>query len=102
MSRSFALLCLLVPLTAVAQDGQTVRGVVLDRDTRTPLIGANVIVVDSDPLLGAATDADGRFVLPRVPLGRQTLEVRFIGYEARLVPNVLVRSGQETVLEIAL
>lgn len=97
----FFLLALLSP--AVAQEaGQTVRGVVFDRDTRVPLVGANVIVLDTEPLLGTATDAEGRFVLPRVPLGRQTLQVRFLGYEPRLLPNVLVRAGQETVLEVAL
>ncbi|NNF59356.1 MAG: carboxypeptidase-like regulatory domain-containing protein, partial [Rhodothermaceae bacterium] len=89
MLRSLARLLVFVCCTsaaAVAQDEQTVRGVVLDRDTRIPLIGANILVVDADPLLGAATDADGRFVLHRVPLGRQTLQVRYIGYAPQLLP----------------
>jgi len=101
MLRSLAFLVLLAPSVVMAQT-QTVRGVVLDRDTQIPLIGANVIVVDSDPFLGAATDAEGRFELTEVPLGRQTLRVQYIGYEPRLLPNVLVRSSQETVLAIAL
>ncbi|MEM9663966.1 MAG: TonB-dependent receptor [Bacteroidota bacterium] len=87
---------------AVLAQIQTVRGVVLDRDTRIPLIGANVIVVGAEPLIGTATDLDGRFVLPSVPLGRQTLRVSYLGYTPRILPNVLVRAGQETVLEIAL
>ena len=105
MPRPILLLCFLALCatpSAIAQDGQTVRGVVLDRDTRSPLPGASVLVVGSDPLLGTATDVNGRFVLHRVPLGRQTLQVRFLGYEPRLLPNVLVHAGQETVVEIAL
>ena len=103
MLRSVLLLLLLTPTLVVAQEsGQTVRGVVTDRDTRVPLIGATVVVVDSDPLQGASTDAAGRFVLQSVPLGRQTLQVRYLGYELRVLPNVLVHAGQETVLGVAL
>lgn len=97
------LLVLCTPLATQAQDGtQTVRGRVLDRDTRTPLIGATVIVADSDPLLGAATDADGRFVVHGVRLGRQTIQIRYLGYEPRVLANVLVSAGQETVLDLTL
>lgn len=82
--------------------GQTVRGVVLDRDTRAPLLGAAVLVLESDPLLGARTDPNGRFEIRGVPLGRHTLEVRYVGYAPRLLPNVLVQTGQETLLEVLL
>ena len=101
MLRCLGFLVLLAPSLVLAQT-QTVRGVVVDRDTQMPLIGANVIVVDSDPFLGAATDDEGRFELIGVPVGRQSLRVQYIGYEPRLLPNVLVRSSQETVLVIAL
>ncbi|MEM9998082.1 MAG: TonB-dependent receptor, partial [Bacteroidota bacterium] len=110
MPRLAVLLALAVPLTlgallaapAVFAQTQTLRGVVLDRDTRTPLPGANVVVVDSEPFLGTATDANGRFVLPSVPLGRLALQVSYLGYTPRVLPNVLIRAAQETVLEIAL
>ena len=102
-SVGFALFLLVLVPPALAQgEGQTVRGVVVDRDTRAPLVGATVVVADSEPLIGAATDVEGRFVLRGVPLGRQTLQVRSLGYAPRLLPNVLVQSGQETVLEVAL
>ncbi|WP_179270992.1 TonB-dependent receptor [Rubricoccus marinus] len=100
--RSLLLLLLLLPSAALAQSVQTIRGSVLDRDTRAPVIGATVLVVDSEPLLGSASDTDGRFAVERVPLGRHTLEVRSLGYESLRLPNVLVSAGQETVLEIAL
>lgn len=102
MLRLVAPLLLLLAAPALAQSTQTVRGTVLDADSRAPLPGATVTVLHSDPLIGAASDADGRFALARVPLGRHTLEVRFLGYATRRVPNVLVRAGHETVLEIAL
>ncbi|MEM6326637.1 MAG: TonB-dependent receptor [Bacteroidota bacterium] len=99
--RSTLVLLLFLPVLASAQ-GQVIRGLVVDADTRAPLVGATVTIADSDPLIGAVADLDGQFVLRNVPLGRHTLDVRILGYTSRRVPNVLVQAGQETVLEIAL
>lgn len=101
----FALPSILLLLSMAVQAQpltQTVRGTVLDQDSRIPLIGATVVVLGSDPILGAATDADGRFVIPQVPIGRISLLVRYMGYGDRTVPEILVSTGKETVLEILL
>src|SRR5690606_6820697 len=81
---------------------QTVRGRIIDEDSRTPLPGANVRVLDSEQTLGASTDVDGNFRIENVPTGRITLLISFIGYEERVIPNLLVTAGKETVLEVAL
>ncbi len=81
---------------------QTVRGVVLDRDSRSPLPGANIIVADLDPVMGTTADIDGRFVLPRVPIGRRQIRVSFLGFEPVVLPEVLVTAGKEVVLSITL
>ncbi len=88
----------------VASQGirQTVRGRIIDEDSRTSLPGANVRILDSEQLLGASTDADGNFRIENVPTGRVTLLISFIGYEDRVVPNLLVTAGKETVIEVAL
>ena len=57
-SVGFVLVLLLAPSALAQGGGQTVRGVVMDGDTRVPLVGATVVVADSEPLIGAATDAD--------------------------------------------
>ncbi|HLA63009.1 MAG TPA: carboxypeptidase-like regulatory domain-containing protein, partial [Rhodothermales bacterium] len=101
MRSALFLLALLFPLSALAQT-QTIRGTVVDADTQTPLPGASVVVLGSDPLIGAATDLDGRFVLTAVPLGRQAVQASFVGYERGVVPDVLVGAGREVVLEITL
>lgn len=59
---------------------QTVRGRVIDKQSQMPLIGATVILVESDPVKGATTDLDGYFILTGVPVGRQSFNVSFIGY----------------------
>jgi len=59
------------PAAAESNLTQTISGTVVDAITGFPLIGANIILVDSDPLVGTITDVNGNFLLPGVPLGRQ-------------------------------
>lgn len=104
MKKAILFLALLVSsTTAFAQTGtQTIKGTIVDAQSKYPLIGANVIVVGSQPLIGGSTDADGAFKLTSVPLGRQTLKVSYLGYRERTLPNVLVTSGKEVVLTVDL
>jgi len=81
---------------------QTIRGKVIDETTGYELIGANVIVQESDPILGTTTNANGEFVLEEVPIGRQSLEVRYIGYEPAIIHNILLSSGKEVQLVVKL
>lgn len=89
--------------TAIGQDvTQTIRGNVADEDTQVPLVGATVVVVNSDPILGASTDVDGNFEIRNVPLGRQTIHVKYLGYEAKTISSIDVGSGKEVVLKVQL
>lgn len=44
---------------------QTLRGSITDFDTKVPLIGANVIVVNTNPIQGVLTDINGEFSIDR-------------------------------------
>ena len=81
---------------------QTVKGQITDEQSRTPLIGATVLVVGIDPPLGGVTDADGYFRIENVPIGRQTMNVSSIGYESTVLSELLVGSGKELVLNVSL
>ena len=50
-------------------------------DSQLPLPGATVMIIDSDPVIGTVTDADGNFRLTGIPVGRYNLKVSYIGYE---------------------
>lgn len=82
--------------------GQVVRGKVVDKLTQMPLPGANVILLDSNPLVATATNGEGEFRIDNVPLGRQTIVVSFIGYHSGQASNMIVNSARETVLYIEL
>ncbi len=79
---SISLLFVLVlwPVAARAQtEHATLRGIVVDDETGTPLAGAHVFIAAS--MMGTAADDEGRFVLDRVPLGAHRLYVSMLGYE---------------------
>lgn len=81
---------------------QTVRGTVLDEDSHVPLIGASVIVMGSDPLVGATTDVNGRFSISGLTVGRHSFQVQYIGYEPRVISEIALGSVREVILDITL
>lgn len=98
-----SLVFVLIASTAFAQNiQQTIRGTIVDQDSQMPLIGATVFVVGSNPIIGAVTDIDGHFRLSNVPIGRVTLKVTFMGYEERTIPNLLIGSAKEEILNVTM
>lgn len=81
---------------------QSLRGKVIDKDNKTSLIGAAVVVTSLNPTVGTSTDTDGNFRLEEIPVGRQTIEVSYLGYETTTISNLLISSGKEVVLNIEL
>ncbi len=68
-----------------AQATGSIMGAVTDRQTAAPVVGAHVSVVGTN--LAVLTTAEGRYVLPQVPVGEALVLVRAMGYA----------SAQETV-----
>ena len=101
MRALFLTLCFsLLGLVSWAQLTQTIRGRVVDKDSKQPLIGANVVIVNSDPFIGNTADVEGYFKLEGIPIGRVAVKVSFIGYEEVLLPSVELNSSKEAVLQI--
>ena len=101
LALSLFLLALAAPLLAQVTS-QTIRGTVLDQDTRQPLYGAAIVVVGSQPLLAATADEEGRFVIPKVPTGRIDLVIQMMGFEEQKLSNLLLTSGRELVVNVNL
>lgn len=96
---SFALA--IVTFSSFSQElSQTVRGAVVDAESKSPLIGVQLVLVDSEPLRGAVTRGSGLFKLENIPIGRITLKISYIGYETQIIPDISVISGKETILNI--
>jgi hypothetical protein len=82
-----------------AQDYGRVEGLVRATDTGRGLEGARVSLRRST--LKAVTDATGRYRLPRVPAGTDTLEVSYIGRQ-RTTQEIVVRPGATLEADVAL
>ncbi len=79
---------------------QTVRGTVKSVDPENVILNASVFVLESNPPIGAVTDDNSEFLL-QVPMGRQVIEVRSMGFETKQF-DVLVTSGREVILDVVL
>ncbi len=102
MLNKYLLLLFLLPVFSFSQSTQNIRGKVIDKQSKAPVIGANVSLKTADKTLGTQTDEEGVFILPSVPVGRHQIQVSFIGYEPLMTESFLLQSSHETYLEIAL
>ncbi|MBK8492619.1 MAG: TonB-dependent receptor [Saprospirales bacterium] len=100
--RLLLLACLVLPVLAMAQPAtQTIRGKVVDKESKYPLLGVNVMLTtDQGETNGTITEDDGTYRLEDVPVGRQTLEFSYVGYETAVVNNIIVGSGKEVILDV--
>ncbi len=79
---------------------QSVHGLVLDKDTREPLIGATIKVENVLPAIGTITDTDGKFTLPNVPIGRQQFNCTYLGYDEWRSDPTIVNSTRAITFQI--
>jgi hypothetical protein len=103
MKRLFFLAFILFSSACIwAQQVQTIRGHVIDKESKTSLPGANVVLLNIEPLTGTVTDNDGNFRLDKVAVGRQSIQVSYMGYKPATFQGIIVNSVKEVVLEVEL
>lgn len=81
---------------------QTIKGTIIDKQAQYPLPGVSVIIIGSNPLKGTITNSEGKFNLTEVTPGRYDLKVTFLGYKEIVLPNVLVTSGKEVIIDLGI
>jgi hypothetical protein len=81
---------------------QSIKGVILDKQTLAPLPGATVILAGTDSLHGTVSDAEGRFVLRRITIGSWRIRVSYVGYSLYESPDITVSSGKESTVTVYL
>lgn len=95
------ILCFLLPSLCFSQNNtQTIRGTIVDKHSQAPLIGASVQIVTLQ--VGAQTDSLGNYSLQNIPPDRYEVKVTYIGYKTAILPNVVVTSGKEIILDVTL
>jgi hypothetical protein len=79
---------------------QTVRGTVVDKISQTPIPGAVIVLLNSNPVAVSTADENGKFKLSNVPVGKQSLKITYLGYKESALNNLSVNSGKELVLNV--
>ena len=72
----------------------------MEQGTNSPVYGANVVVIGSDPILGISTDVDGYFSISGVPVGRVNLKISAVGYEDVYLLSLTLLAGKELQVQI--
>jgi hypothetical protein len=89
-------LLLLSPLALFAQNTGTIQGSVVDRKTQEPLIGVTVAIEGTT--FGVQTDIEGKYTLENIPTGSYNLQATSIGYEPLSKFNVVLTSGNASII----
>lgn len=86
---------------AHAQYTQTVLGKVVDADSKSPLVGVNVVIpLPGGQNIGGITDGGGYFEVKSVPIGRQQISFYYVGYQDLVLDNIMVTSGKEVEIKV--
>jgi len=77
-----------------------VTGTVLDSQTGEAIVGANVLIENTN--IGAATDLDGNFRIENVQPGKYNLIISYISYARTVIKDIVVNEGKRTEIKVAL
>jgi outer membrane receptor protein involved in Fe transport len=95
----FMLLLFSVPALAQIGVGK-LNGKVTDAQTKEPLIGANVVIVNTD--IGAATNIEGEYFILNITPGTYSVKVSYVGYAPKTIQDVRVVAGITYELNVEL
>ena len=81
-----------------------IAGVIRDEQTKEPLIGANIIILEDGNATsrGAATDAEGYYAILNIDPGVYSARVSYVGYAHTLITDIIVSINLTTELNIDL
>ena len=90
---------LISTLTFGQNNKQNIRGVIIDKLTQAPLKGATVSLNNNKKSVIA--DTNGLYTISELNPGRYDVKVSYNGFKDAYIPNVVVTSGKETILEVS-
>lgn len=82
--------------TLFGQKKGTLSGVITEGESGEPLFGV-MVTVKNNPSLGAITDLKGRYSIS-LKSGKYTIQATYIAFEPRTFENIVISSGEVTVL----
>jgi hypothetical protein len=81
---------------------QTIRGVIVDKDSKSPLGQASIMLdIKMGVMLdvyanknGVTSDSNGVFILQNVAVGRHALEISLVGYKPQYISDIQLNSAK--------
>ncbi len=101
MRKIIQIILLSISLSSFGQTG-VIKGLIVDKQSELSLEGVTIELLESDPAIGVTTDEEGYYRLENVPLGRQAIRVSYIGFESVTIPNIVVTSGKDVIINVSL
>lgn len=84
------IICLVSGIFAQSGVGK-LSGKIIDAITKEPLIGANVVVLNTQ--LGAATNVEGDYFVLNITPGTYDVQITYVGYAKRIIKGVRIVAG---------
>jgi hypothetical protein len=100
MKLAFIKLSLILLVSTSLTFAGTLKGVVKDKNTQEPLVGATVLIKNSK--LGASAGLDGSFIFKQLAPGNYEITVQYVGYEPLTKTVAIKASNSTTQVEFAL
>ena len=88
------LVAFLASATMLFSQTGTLKGFVLDKETGEPCMFANVSIPTEKITLGASTDVNGYFSIPKIPVGTHTITITYLGYTDLTEEFTIAKEGQ--------
>ena len=107
INQKFKIMRLILTLTfivlfSILSPAQTLRGTIVDEATKSPLPGASIIIMGTDPIKGAISDANGKFKFTNLNTNRVSIKITYMGYQDMYMNKLDIYNSKELVLTIAL
>lgn len=99
-NKLFITLAVIIYINAAFAQNSTIKGKVIDEKTGETLPGA--VVVIQGTFTGSNTDLDGAFSIENIVPGKYTLECKLISYNTKLLTDVIVKTGEPTLVSLTL
>ncbi|UCE07972.1 MAG: TonB-dependent receptor, partial [bacterium] len=75
-----------------------IKGQVLDKSTKQPLPGVNIIIEGTQR--GTTSDSDGKFSITKLAVGNYNLIFSFMGYAKKRIENIVIEEGISIDLDV--
>ncbi len=92
----------LVLFSFAQNQSQQIKGTITDKESQSTIPGVKITLLGSDPVKKVMSDLDGNYKLENILPGRYDLQISYPGYKEATIPNVIVTTGKQVVVDVSL